>query len=168
MVPKRPDSTTTVRRAGIEDAPNLARLRWLWRTSEPGQRGLSELEFETAFMEWWSRHQSSHTAFVAERAGRIVGMGWLAIFDRIPHPGRLDRRAGNVQSVFVLEELRDHGIGGALIEAVIAEAHARGLGYLIVHPSERSYPLYERLGFGETNSILYLDLDTREPAAPRA
>jgi GNAT superfamily N-acetyltransferase len=151
----------------MEDAAGLARLRWLWRTSERGERGLSELEFETAFTDWWSGHQSSHTAFIAERAGRPVGMAWLAIFDRVPHPRRLDRRAGNVQSVFVLEELRDHGIGGALIEAVIAEAHARGLGYLIVHPSERAYPLYERLGFGETNRILHLDLDTREAAGAR-
>jgi GNAT superfamily N-acetyltransferase len=156
-----------IRRASIDDTAHLARLRWLWRTSERGEYGLSEPEFETAFTRWWSGHQSGHTAFIAERAGHPVGMAWLAIFDRIPHPGRLDRRAGNVQSVFVLEEHRNRGIGGALVEAVIAEAHARGLGYLIVHPSERSYPLYERFGFRETNRILHLDLDTREAVAPR-
>ena len=167
-MPKDRDSAATIRRAGIEDAADLARLRWLWRTSERGERGLTEREFETAFTDWWSAHQSSHTAFIAERAGLPVGMAWLAIFDRIPHPRRLDRRAGNVQSVFVLEELRDRGIGGALIEAVIDEAHARGLGYLIVHPSERAYPLYRRLGFRESNRILHLDLDERMAAASRA
>jgi GNAT superfamily N-acetyltransferase len=166
-VPNGRDSTARIRRAAIEDAPDLARLRWLWRTTERGECGLSEPEFETAFADWWSGHQSGHTAFIAEQAGHPVGMAWLAIFDRIPHPRRLERRAGNVQSVFVLEEHRNRGIGGALVEAVIAEAHARGLGYLIVHPSERAYPLYERVGFGETNRILHLDLDGREAAASR-
>jgi GNAT superfamily N-acetyltransferase len=166
-VPNGRDSIARIRRAGIEDAADLARLRWLWRTTERGEHGLSEPEFETAFTNWWSGHQSGHTAFIAERAGHPVGMAWLAIFDRIPQPRRLDRRAGNVQSVFVLEEHRNRGIGGALVEAVITEAHARGLGYLIVHPSERAYSLYERFGFGETNRILHLDLDAREAAAPR-
>ena len=167
-VPKASTSTTNVRRAELEDAPNLARLRWLWRTSERGERGLSEPEFETAFADWWSGHQSSHMAFIAESAGRAVGMAWLAIFDRVPHPRRLDRQAGSVQSVFVLEEHRNRGIGGALIEAVIAEAHSRGVGYLIVHPSERAYPLYTRLGFAETDSILHLDLAARESPASLA
>ena len=41
---------------------------------------------------------------------------------------------------------------GELVDAVITEARARGLGYLIVHPSVRAYALYERLGFAETTS----------------
>jgi len=167
-VPNGRDLTARIRRAGAQDAPDLARLRWLWRTTERGEYGISEPEFETAFADWWSGHQSGHTAFIAERAGHPVGMAWLAIFDRVPQPRRLDRRAGNVQSVFVLEEHRNRGIGAALVEAVIAEAHARGLGYLIVHPSERAYSLYERLGFEETNRILHLDLEPPEAAASRA
>jgi GNAT superfamily N-acetyltransferase len=94
-------------------------------------------------------------------------MAWLAIFDRIPQPRRLERLAGNVQSVFVLEAHRNGGIGSALVEAVIAEARARGLGYLIVHPSRRAYPLHKRLGFAEANRLLHLDLDRPEAAEPR-
>ena len=71
-----------------------------------------------------------------------------------------------MQSVFVLDEFRNHGIGRALVEAVIAEARSRGLGYLIVHPSQRAYPLYERLGFAPTNQLLHLDLDTLAATAP--
>jgi GNAT superfamily N-acetyltransferase len=166
-VPHAPDSAATIRRAGIDDAAALAGLRWVWRTAERGEYGLAEPEFETAFRLWWAGHQSGHAAFIAERAGDAIGMAWLAIFDRIPQPRRLERLAGNVQSVFVLEAYRNGGIGSALVEAVIAEAHARGLGYLIVHPSRRAYPLYERLGFAETNRLLHLDLDRPEAAEPR-
>ena len=67
-----------------------------------------------------------------------------------------------MQSVFVLEAFRNRGLGQAMVEAVIAEARTRGLGYLIVHPSERAFPLYQRLGFAETNQMLHLDLDLPE------
>jgi GNAT superfamily N-acetyltransferase len=158
--------TPTIRRAGLNDASGLARLRWLWRTVERGEYGLSEAEFEAAFTHWWSARTVSHIAYVAEDAGAVVGMAWLAVFDRMPQPRQLERLAGNVQSVFVLEAYRNRGTGRALVDAVITEAKLRGLGYLIVHPSMRAYPLYERLGFTETNTILHIDLAGHANASP--
>lgn len=149
----------TIRRAGLDDAKALARLRWLWRTVERGEYGLSEADFEAAFTQWWGSRPAGHIAYIAEQAGEAVGMAWLAVFDRMPQPRQLERLAGNVQSVFVLEEHRDRGTGRALVDAVITEARARGLGYLIVHPSMRAYSLYRRLGFTETDRILHMDLD---------
>jgi GNAT superfamily N-acetyltransferase len=148
----------TIRRAGLDDAKALARLRWLWRTVERGEYGLSPAEFDVAFTQWWSTRLTSHVAYIAEHAADAIGMAWLAVFDRMPQPRQLERLAGNVQSVFVLEEYRNCGTGRALVDAVISEAKSRGLGYLIVHPSVRAYPLYERLGFSETDQILHMDL----------
>ncbi len=139
-------------------------MRWLWRTTERGEYGLSQLDFETEFRTWWTRRQEDHTAYIAVADSRAVGMAWLAIFDRIPQPRQLHRLAGNVQSVFVLEDCRNRGVGSALVEAVIAEAGERGLGYLIVHPSERAFPLYRRFGFAATGEILHLDLDRSQAA----
>jgi GNAT superfamily N-acetyltransferase len=163
----RDDGAVTIRRAGLDDAKALARLRWLWRTVERGEHGLSEAEFEAAFTRWWSTRPTGHVAYIAERTGEAVGMAWLAVFDRMPQPRQLERLAGNVQSVFVLEEYRNRGTGRALVDAVIREAKSRGLGYLIVHPSMRAYPLYERLGFAQTNQILHMDLDAPPSTAPR-
>ena len=153
------ESAASIRSAGLADVAALARLRWLWRTAERGEHGLSQPEFERALTDWWATRPQSHTAYLAEIDGEPVGMAWLAVFDRIPQPRDLGRLAGNVQSVFVKEAFRDRGIGGALVEAVIAEARARGVGYLIVHPSERAASLYRRLGFAETDQILHLGLD---------
>jgi GNAT superfamily N-acetyltransferase len=155
----------TIRRAGISDVPALARLRWLWRTAERGEHGLSQSAFEATFAEWWGRRQNSHTAYIAELDGEAVGMAWMAVFDRIPQPRDVVRLAGNVQSVYVLDDLRNRGIGRALVEAVIEEARVHAVGYLIVHPSQRAYPLYERLGFSRTDALLHMDLD-RGAAAP--
>ncbi len=41
------DSAATIRRAAIADTGALARLRWIWRTGERGEVGLSQVEFET-------------------------------------------------------------------------------------------------------------------------
>ena len=158
--------TPTVRRAGLRDASGLARLRWLWRTVERGEYGLSAPAFDAAFTQWWSTRTASHIAYVAEHAGGAVGMAWLAVFDRMPQPRQLERLAGNVQSVFVLEEYRNRGTGRALVEAVISEARTLGLGYLILHPSLRAYPPYERLGFAATNTILHMDLAGHADTSP--
>jgi GNAT superfamily N-acetyltransferase len=159
------DAGATIRRAGIADTAALARLRWIWRTDERGEHGLSQAEFETELGRWWRSREESHVAYIAERDGDAVGMAWLAVFDRIPQPRDVERLAGNVQSVFVIEAFRNQGIGRALVEAVIAHARARGAGYLIVHPSQRAYPLYERLGFTATKNLLHMDLDPTPAAA---
>ena len=92
-------------------------------------------------------------------------MAWLGILVRIPGPERFDREPGMIQSVYVRPDARGQGIGAALVEAAIATARERGLDYLGVHPSERSYPVYERAGFARTSSVLELGLTApRRPA----
>ncbi len=155
-----------VRGANPDDDVELARLRWTWRTTERGEQGLSQADFEAAFVRWCAEHRRSHFAVIAERDGLAVGMAWLAIFDRVPGPARVVRRAGNLQSVFVLDGHRNQGIGKLLVEALIDEAKSRDLDWLIVHPSRRSYPFYERFGFVETNRLLQLQLRSGTVADP--
>jgi GNAT superfamily N-acetyltransferase len=130
---------------------------------ERGEYGLSEAAFEAAFVTWWADRQDNHIAFIAESGEEAVGMAWLAVFDRMPQPRSLDRRAGNVQSVFVLEEHRNRGTGRALVEAAVSEARRLGLGYLILHPSRRASPLYLRMGFAATDQILHMALASSNP-----
>jgi len=49
--------------------------------------------------------------------------------------------------MFVREQARDRGIGTALLETIIATAEERGYARLVLSPSARSMPLYERAGF---------------------
>jgi len=157
---------TVVRRASVgsdADVRALADLRFTWRHNESGERGDLDT-FGPAFAEWWAAHAETHVAFVGENGGHAVGMAWLGIITRVPGPERFRRRSGVVQSVYVRPEARGLGLGAALVDAVVAHARDLGLDYLAVHPSELSYPVYERAGFALTRSVLELGLTaSRQP-----
>ena len=157
---------TVVRRASVgsdADLRALAELRFTWRHDESGERGDLDT-YGPAFAGWWAAHAETHVAFVGEIGGHAVGMAWLGIITRVPGPERFRRLSGIVQSVYVRPETRGHGLGGALVDAVVAYARDLGLDYLAVHPSELSYPVYERAGFALTRSVLELGLTApRQP-----
>ncbi len=144
----------TVRRAELADADELARLRWRWRVDERGETGLTWADFRARFAHWWQPRGGSHLAFLAEVDRVAAGTMWLAVIDRVPGPGRWERRSGLVQNAYVVPEFRGRGVGTALLEALQAEAAHLGLDYLSVHPSERSFDFYRRGGFAETSGVL--------------
>ncbi len=49
--------------------------------------------------------------------------------------------------MFVLERHRNAGIGRALLDAAIEAADRRGYARIVLAPSIRSIPFYERAGF---------------------
>jgi GNAT superfamily N-acetyltransferase len=135
-------------RAGTPaDADALAGLRWRRLTEEGGYTGNDHDDFVELFATWVTDHFSTHRPFVAEVDGELVGMAWLMVADRVPAPTHRHRRTGDVQAVYVVPELRDCGIGGALLSLVLAEARDLGLEHVTVHSSERAVPLYQRTGF---------------------
>jgi GNAT superfamily N-acetyltransferase len=74
-------------------------------------------------------------------------MAWLAVLDRVPTANKYTRRGGDVQSVFVVPELRDRGVGALLMSAVLDEARRLRLEHVTVHSSARAVPFYERNGW---------------------
>jgi GNAT superfamily N-acetyltransferase len=85
-----------------------------------------------------------------------VAIAWLAVVDRIPGPEFFVRRSGYVQSVYVVPDRRSQGVGTALMEHLVGYARNAELDYLAVHPSERSFEFYRRLGFAPTTKVLEL------------
>ncbi|MGH9250703.1 MAG: GNAT family N-acetyltransferase [Acidimicrobiales bacterium] len=110
-----------------------------------------------SFARWFEREPDRH-AWIAERAGRSVGMINLTVFARMPWPALPSQRWGYVANVFVLAEHRNVGVGTALLEAAVTHAHEEGFVRLVLNPSERSVPLYERFGF-RPSRLLQLDLE---------
>ncbi|ROT31483.1 GNAT family N-acetyltransferase [Micromonospora sp. HM5-17] len=143
----------TVRRATAEDAPTLARLRWRFG-AERGRQGDDQASFVDFFTAWTLDHLATHLPFLVEVDGRPAGMAWLVLADRVPSPRLPDRRTGDVQSVYVVPELRDAGVGQALLDAVLAEARNRELEFVTVHSSDRAVPFYLRRGFRDTPTWL--------------
>jgi ribosomal protein S18 acetylase RimI-like enzyme len=156
----RPEFVTSVRRGGPADAEALAWLRWRWRVDEGTETG-DLATFHGAFATWMRQHETSHVPFLAQTGPSPVGMAWVALVERVPGPSRWLRRAAYIQSVYVVPEGRSRGIGAQLLQAAIGHARSEQLDYLAVHPSERSFSLYRRLGFAETPRVLELELEGR-------
>jgi GNAT superfamily N-acetyltransferase len=130
----------TVRVAKAGDAGALAMLRSLWTE-------VSDPAFEARMADWIAAEGDRRTTWLALAGDDPAGMASLFEYRRMPRPGRPDSRWGYVSNMFVREDLRDRGIGSAVLAAVIAAAGERGYARLVLSPSERSLPFYRRAGF---------------------
>ena len=124
-----------VRVAQASDSRTLAWLRSLWSDgSDPG--------FAERMAAWIAAEGERRTTWLATAAGEPAGMASMFEYRRMPRPGRPDARWGYVSNMFVPAELRDRGIGSALLAAVIAAADHRGYVRLVLSPSARALPFY--------------------------
>jgi GNAT superfamily N-acetyltransferase len=142
--------------ASARDVADLARLRVAWRVGEGDESGLDEASFATALATWMREHPD-HLGFIGSIDEEAVAMAWMAIVHRVPGPGVFVRTCAYVQSAYVAPEHRNDGVGTAVMTALIEHGRGIGLDYIAVHPSERSFPFYRRLGFRGTERVLELD-----------
>lgn len=147
------------RQANLFDADDLVRLRWTWRVIERDESG-DPNRFRRDFADWMALHEQTHLPYIVQDGGSVVGMAWLAIISRVPGPQRWTRLSGAVQSVYVMPEHRNRGQGEVLMTDLINGARSRGLDYLSVHPSPRSFTFYRRLGFEGKGRVLFLSLES--------
>jgi GNAT superfamily N-acetyltransferase len=144
-----------IRRATPADASILARLRYAFRVElDP------PAELEAQFLERCSR-------WMAEQLGRgtwccwmathnevVVGTLWLHLIEKLPNPVGHRGYHGYVSSVYVVPDLRNAGVGSALLRACVAEADSKGVDALFLWPTDRSRPLYQRHGFEVRDDLL--------------
>lgn len=131
---------TEVRIAGPDDVAALARLRQRWDgREEPG--------FQRRMAKWLAAEGARRTTWLAIDGAEPIGMGSMFEYRRMPHPGEGDRCWGYIGNMFVLEARRGAGAGSALLREMVAAGRARGYVRLVLSPSERAVPFYERAGF---------------------
>jgi GNAT superfamily N-acetyltransferase len=151
------EPAVTVRLARLDEVGRLARLRRVWTEEDSGPVG--DPGFEARYAAWHAREANRRLIWLAELAGEAIGMLNISVFERMPRPGRPDRRWGYVGNVFVLAAHRDRGVGAALVSAAVEHARHAGFVRLVLSPSERSVPLYLRAGFRPADSLMLLALD---------
>jgi GNAT superfamily N-acetyltransferase len=83
----------------------------------------------------------------------VAGIG-LMLIDWPPHPlhPTQDKR-GYVLNVFVEPGYRNRGLAGELMNLADAEFARRGVGYAVLHATEKGKPLYQRLGWDRTTEM---------------
>ncbi|MGW3965253.1 GNAT family N-acetyltransferase [Amycolatopsis sp. NPDC005003] len=143
-----------VRAARPAELETVAGLRWRWVAERDGLPDAGRDAFVREFAAWARENAATHRCLVLVRAGRVLGMAFLAITPRVPTPSAPSRAAGDVQSVYVVPEARDGGLGGQLIDGVLRLAAELGLERVTVHSSPRAVPAYERRGFAVAPELL--------------
>jgi GNAT superfamily N-acetyltransferase len=142
-----------IRFATAADTGALAALRRAWVEENQGS-AVADDGFEDAFAAWYAAEQGRRVTWIAEADGSCVGMLNMLVFSRMPRPGRAPNQWGYLANFYVLAEHRVTGTGTALLAACTAYADEHGFVRIVLSPSERSVPLYERSGFGPATSLM--------------
>ncbi|ORT58104.1 GNAT family N-acetyltransferase [Streptomyces sp. CB03238] len=151
----------TVRLAQPGDARILAELRWTFKQEDlEGQPSAPARPLEEA--EHWIRDRLRNgqwLAWIAEAGGEICGHVFLCPVERMPDPYSDNTPVGYVTNFYVTPLQRNKGAGSALLEALNRHSRRVGFDTLIVWPSERSSPLWQRYGFQPPEELLELPFD---------
>jgi len=147
----------TIRRATADDAPELARLRWQFR-SEYGPVTVHRDDFRRRFEAFVAEALAGGrwAMFAAEAEGRLVGTAFVQVVPKVPAPTDEGTTIAYLTNVFVEPGLRDTGLGTRLMEAALEWARGRDPDSVIVWPSERSVPFYRRAGFLPATEMMEL------------
>jgi GNAT superfamily N-acetyltransferase len=129
-----------IRRAEHADLAAIVQLRREWTQEEHGD--IADPDFDEHLAAWFARELSRRTMWLAEDGGRPVGMMNLAIYERMPRPGRALSRWGYLGNV------------SRLVRAALNYADENGFVRVVLSPTERSIPLYERAGFGPAGALM--------------
>lgn len=129
-------------------SPTIAGLRAAWRASE------LTVDFSAEFERWLHRERADrHWWLAVDEHDAAVGMVTMQVFNRMPAPDALDARWGYLSNLFVLPDHRGHGVGRALIDAVLDRARLERMVRVVLSPSAKSVDLYRRRAFGPADAL---------------
>jgi GNAT superfamily N-acetyltransferase len=146
-----------VRLAAAGDGPAVAALRAAW--TEEWRGAIADDGYAERFASWWEHEGRRRLTWLAWAGPVPVGMMNLAVFERMPSPGRAPSRWGYLSNAYVVPDWRCRGVGTALLTELLAYARSERFTRIVLHPSDRSIPFYRRAGFGPAASLLLTELD---------
>jgi ribosomal protein S18 acetylase RimI-like enzyme len=150
-----------VRKAVVEDLPQVADFRWRLKTEDtPDFDSVQRAAFVSAFV----TEQSQSTNFlhwVAEVDGHVVAGMSLGRVAKLLSPDRRPSAFGYLTNCYTLPGFRRRGIGSRLLAAIIAWAREQEYELLLVWPSDQSYAFYRSSGFTKLGDPLILELQGR-------
>jgi ribosomal protein S18 acetylase RimI-like enzyme len=149
-------SEIIIRLAEPTNAPDLARLRYEFRASHD-----SAYEAEADFLARCSAWMAARLApggpwrcWAAEETGKLVGAIWLQIIEKMPNPSAEAEKHGYISNLYVKPSRRGAGLGSLLIDTCVRFCEKEAVDAVILWPTPRSRPLYERHGFAVREDLL--------------
>jgi GNAT superfamily N-acetyltransferase len=148
-----------IRRAEDSDLGAIIWLRREWTREQDGDQ--PEVDFDERLTAWFARESARRITWLAEADGSPVGMMNLAVFERMPRPGQVPSRWGYLGNAFILAAHRNQGIGTRLLDTVLGYADENDFARVVLSPSARAIPLYQRAGFGPADTLMLRTLPRR-------
>lgn len=130
---------------------DLSTLRIIWG-AENGRH--ADDEFAQRFAAWFERERQRRMFFVARENEEPLGMVNLVLFERMPSIGGASGGWGYLSNMFVVPEHRSAGVGAAMIATLLDAADSLDLERIVLNPTTRSVPFYERHGFRGDNQLM--------------
>jgi len=145
-----------IRRATVEDAAVIARHRvGMFRD----MRVMVEVEaplLETAAHAYLLATLSTgeYLGWLVEHDSGVVAGGGVILRALLPRPGHADGgEEAYVLNVYTEPPHRRRGLARRLMNEILDWCHARGALRITLHASDEGRPLYEDLGFVQTNEM---------------
>jgi ribosomal protein S18 acetylase RimI-like enzyme len=147
----------TVRRAGPGDASMLAGMRYDFR-SELAAAAEPREPFLNRTTRWLADRleRGTWTGWIARAGTRPVGMVLAQLVEKMPNPVREPERLGYLSSLYVHPQSRDQGAGGLLLATAVEFCRRSEVESVVLWPSPRSIPLYQRHGFCHRGKVMEL------------
>jgi GNAT superfamily N-acetyltransferase len=94
---------------------------------------------------------------VAAEDETVVAGAGVQVRTLLPRPETAVTREALVVNVYVRPEYRRHGLARSLMETILDWSREQGIERVSLHASSMGRPLYESLGFVQTNElVIYL------------
>ncbi len=150
------DSNYRIRYATIEDAPIIARHRAaMFRDmGDLSGDGVARLESVSFVYLRQMLAERRYVGWLVEHRGEVVAGGGLILSQLLPRPGAIDGGAqALIVNVYCEAEHRRRGLARALMNAILDWLKQERIASVVLHASQDGRPLYESLGFVQTNEM---------------
>lgn len=148
-------TTITIREGTVSDIPAIARHRR--RMCEDmhytDAEALSTMVILTAEYLKKAIPEGTFRSWLACDENRIVAGGAVVVSPWPAHAYDLECRRATILNVYTEPEYRRRGIARELMKVIIAWCKHEGFARVSLHASEYGRPLYESLGFEDSNEM---------------
>lgn len=157
-VPNPQRNNPTIRNAQLSDLPALAALRCSYAAERKGLQPDTDATFTERFAEWYRDTAPISSWRVADTGQTLVGLVHMFTHARMPMPTYDSGGWGYVSLLYVQPEHRGNGLGARLLRTIEQEAVALGFSKLLLNPTAKAIPLYERCGYRSADSYMVHDI----------
>ena len=151
----RPPIVLTIREGTVADIPEIARQRrrMCEDMNYTDEAVLSAMVISTTDYLKVAIPNGSFRSWLACDNGRVVAGGAVVIAAWPAHAYDLECRRATILNVYTEPEYRRRGIARQIMEQMIAWCRTEGFARVSLHASEHGRPLYESLGFVDSNEM---------------